>query len=209
MGAQLGGEDLVSPLGPLFCDPFAGLGWGCGDGEWVSALNWRLSEPSCNLRVPSQQRVCIYRFAAKIKMPRNPCSAPRKPPTPRNVQGSLSSQFILKPFPSMKQIKPPAPHPFRACFMIRGEIPGFHLLPGPAGQAACLFPGGDVSVCVPGSAPSAWGSESPRGRRTRSTRRGRPGLRDKARDTCKGCRGARERGCGEAWRDEGSRWGEG
>lgn len=96
----------------------------------------------------------------------------------------------------------PAPHPFRACFMIRGETPGFHLLP--AGGAGGLFipAGGAVSACrgaplLPGGpgAQDGWG-----------TRRARQGRRDQARPA-RGMEERMRRGWGRGWRGAGRGWG--
>lgn len=98
----------------------------------------------------------------------------------------------------------PAPHPFRACFMIRGEAPGFHLLPGRRGRRLVYSPWRS-RFRVPGSAPSAWGSRSPRGVGNSESapgaqRPGSPGAWNEER---------MRRGWGRDWRGAGRGWGGG
>lgn len=130
------------------------------------------------------------RICCQNQNARNPFSSPR----PRQLILAVHSKAISE----YEGDKGCAPHPFRACLVIRGGNPGFHLLPRPAGQAACLCPGGAVSV-RPGRPPP--GVPEPEGRSTGSAGRGgRPESRPAGR-----AGGVRGRGAGAPGEGGGAR----
>lgn len=162
----------MGPLGPLFPAPLAGL----AGSEPVSAWNWRLSEPSCNCPVPAQQRVCIYGFVAKIKMPRNRFSAPG----PRKLMLAVHSKTISED----EVDKGPSPAPFQSLFLDQRRSPGLSSLPQAGGAGGLFIPPAVPFPRVPGSArlpgrPGTQGGGRKRGERGEC-----------ARGAWKGCGGA-------------------
>lgn len=114
-----------------------------------------------------QLRGCCQNHNAPNPLPRAP-QASHAEKRPRKLILAVHSKTISE----YEVDKGSSPHPFRACFMIRGETPGFHLLPG--GGAGGLFIRRRSRFRVRPERSSACGARSPEGSPGARTR-GPPG----------------------------------
>lgn len=168
--ACLGGENLAGLLGPAYSlhpppiwigGGLVGQGQEFGDGFGRRAGSPRSSRSPAELaRPPSATsehlRGRCQNHSAPNPLPQAP-QASHAEKRPRKLILAVHSKTISE----YEVDKGSSPHPFRACFMIRGETPGFHLLSG--GGAGGLFIPRRSRFRVRPERLSACGARSPEG----------------------------------------------